>query len=182
MQYFWVDWCVTQHHGNLWWRCVTLCASVCVGVTSALSPSLPWDQEPARQIVRVCMESARKVWRHRQMHRHRAGCSWASTGCFLCGKRTQWPDSGVPESTENAKLVLQTPTERGGDGWIQLHSLFILPGGLFALSCLSLDEVALFFCRREQWPCTRLRSRAAASCERLLARNVLFLESMWVLF
>lgn len=53
---------------------------------------------------------------------------------------------------------------------IQLHSLFILPGGLFALSCLSLHEVALFFCRCEQWPCTRQRSRTAASCECLQQR------------
>lgn len=46
--------------------------AVCVGVTSALSPSLPRDQEPAenaRQRVRVYRESARKAWRQRQMHR-----------------------------------------------------------------------------------------------------------------
>lgn len=68
---------------------------------------------PSTARARVCTESTGDRPGHR--HGRRARRSRASTGRSLCGNRTQWPDSGVPESTEKAKLVLQTPTERGGD-------------------------------------------------------------------
>lgn len=78
------------------------------------------------------------------------------------------PVAWFRRAREHAKGQTGTADSHGeGRGCrIQLHSFFIPPGGLFALSCLSVDEVALFFCRPEQWPCTQPGSRAADSRER----------------
>lgn len=137
---------------------VSLCVLVCVGVITAPSP-LP-DRDPAN------LKPEKQ-----NLHRRRVRRSRACAGCFLWELN---PVAWFRRAREHAKGQTGTADSHGeGRGRrIQLHSLFSLfipPGGLFALSCLSLHEVAPFFCRCEQWPCTQPRSRAAESRECPLA-------------